>query len=120
MLSFDVLRRSARRDELRLVILVGVRGQAGDHLGDPALDPPALALELERLRIAVGERRIDALEERLRGRRVGGSQEIPDVVDDHEQSPCGGTASAEGIIQQVVKPGYGPRGLSSTTLGPIA
>ena len=76
--------------------------EAGDDLCDPPLGPAALCLELERMRIAVGQRRVDAIEERLRRRRSRRGEKLENVVDEHVHLVCG-TRCREGIIEHVVK-----------------
>ena len=95
MLSFTDLRRAASADELGLVLPVRACRKPGDHLGDAPLDAPALAFELQRMRVAVRERQVDAVEERLRDRRFRGSQEVLDVVDDHAHVDAGANAPAQ-------------------------
>ena len=71
--AFSDISLSDKLDELGLMPVARlVTTEAGDDLGDPPLDPAALGLELERLRVAVGECRVHAIEERLRrSRRLG-------------------------------------------------
>ncbi len=53
------------------------------------------AFELQRMRVAVRERHVDAVEERLRDRRFRGGQEVLDVVDDHAHVDAGANAPAQ-------------------------
>ena len=93
--------------------LVLVAAEAGDDLCNPPLDAAALGLELERVRVAVGERRVDAIEERLRSRRARRSEKFENVVDEHVHVHlvCG-TRCRKGIIEEAVNRRNGPRGPS--------
>ena len=70
------------RELLRTELVLLVAEQGGD-LADPALEAPALGLQLQGLRVAGGQSRVEAVQEwpRLGGGRR--SEQLANVVDQH-------------------------------------